>query len=181
MLRKNPDLSMRHISDEDLVRSADGELSSERAAEVDAHLEGCRNCRVRMENFQSTIAGLVHAYRAESDFQVPSIAGPRALLRARLTQLGSEPPAESWKRIFPFSSALPRVGVGGLTLIAIAIGMLGFRHGSFDAGASPNRSLTPGATRQITISEVCSVPQGTSGSRRVCFLTAEGSSGVWDR
>jgi Putative zinc-finger len=159
MLRKNPDLSMRHISDEELVRSADGELSSERAAEVDAHLEACWGCRVRMEDIQSTITGLFRAYHAEFDFQVPSIAGPRALLGARLTQLGSEQPVEWWKRILQFTLASPGVGVVGLTLIAIAIGILWFRHGSFDAGASPNRSLTPGATRQVTISEVCSVPQ----------------------
>jgi hypothetical protein len=56
-----------------------------------------------------------------------------------------------------------------LPLIVIAIGIIWFRHSSnralrassvlFAAEATPNRSLTPGATRQVTISEVCSVPQ----------------------
>lgn len=168
MLHKNPHLSMRHISDEDLVRSSDGELSSKRAAEVDAHLEACWDCRARMEDIQSTITGFIRAHHGEFDGQLPLAAGPRALLRARLAQLGSEQRVE-WKRVLQFGFALPRVAVVGLPLFAIAIGILWFRHATqwelnsttavFDTGAAPNRGLTPGATREVTISEVCSVPQ----------------------
>jgi len=169
MLPRNSHLSMRHISDEDIVRSADGELSLQRAAEVDAHLQACWDCRARKEDIQSTITGLVRAHHAEFDGQLPPAAGPRALLRARLAQLGSEKRVEWWKRVLQVGFALPRAAVVGLPLIAIAIGIPWFRHTTlrelssttalFDIGAAPNRGLTPGATREVTINEVCSVPQ----------------------
>jgi len=169
MLHKNRHLSMRHISDEELVRSADGELSPQRAAEVEAHLEACWNCRARMEEMQTTITEFVHAHHAEFDRRLPPVAGPRALLRARLSELGSEPRTEWWKRVFQFGFSLPRVAIVCLSLIAMTIGILWSRHASqrelgpayalFDAEAVPNRSLTPGATRQVTMTEVCSVPE----------------------
>jgi len=161
--------SMRHISDEELVCFADGELAPRRAGEVESHLEACWDCRARMEDIQSTITGFVRAHHAEFDRQLPPIAGPRALLRARLTELDSELRTEWWKRAFQFGFRPPRVAIVGLSLLAIAIGILGFGHDSqrnlrstsvfFDTQAAPNRSLTPGATRQVTITEICSVPR----------------------
>jgi hypothetical protein len=169
MLYKKTHLSMRHISDEELLRSSDGELSPRRTAEVEAHLETCWDCRARMEEVQTTITGFARAHRAEFDAQLPPIAGPRALLRARLAELGSKQKAGWWRHVLQFGFALPRVAVIGLFLIAIAIGILWSRHATqrqsasssalFDAGAAPNRGLTPGATREVTISEVCSAPE----------------------
>jgi hypothetical protein len=169
MLDKNPPTWMRHLSDEELVRSADGELSSERSAEVDAHLEACWDCRTRMEDMQSAITSFVRAHRAEFDAQLTPATGPRALLRARLTQLDSELRSEWWKRVFRFGFGLPRVAMVCLPLIAVAIGTVWFRSAAnrelrassawLDAETTPNRNLTPGATRPVTISEVCSVAQ----------------------
>ena len=167
MLHKNPHLSMRHISDEDLVRSADGELSSRRAAEVDVHLEACWDCRARMQDIQSTMTDFVRAHHAEFDGQLPPAAGARALLRARLAELGSKSRPGWWKRVVQLE--LPRVAVIGLPLIATAIGIFWFRQGTlrglssttalFNSEVTPNRSLTPGAAREVAISELCSAPQ----------------------
>ena len=161
MLHNNSHLSMRHILDEDLVRLADGELSSQRSAEVVAHLEACWDCRARMEEIESTITGFVRSHHAEFDGQLPSATGPRALLRARLAELGSETRTDWWRRVFQFG--LPGVAIVCLPLIAIAIGVVAFRYTSqrpasvsFEAEATPNRALTPGATREVTIGEVCS-------------------------
>jgi hypothetical protein len=169
MLNKNPETSMLHISSEELLRFADGELSSRRTAEVEGHLQACWDCRARMEDIQSTIRNFVRAHRAELDGQLPPVAGPHALLRARLAQLGSEERVGSWKRVLQFGLALPRVAVVALPLVAVAIGSLWFRPGterelslataSFGNGDAPNRGLTPGATREVTVDEVCSVPQ----------------------
>jgi hypothetical protein len=166
MLQKNSHL-MRHLSDEDLVRSADGELSSRRAAEVAAHLETCWDCRGRMENIQSTLTGFVRAHHADFDAQLPSAAGPRALLRARLTHLASEPQPEWWRRAFPFRFSLSGVATVCGPLIVMTIGILWFQSSAhrkmtagsmlFNAGATPNPNLTPGAIRQVKLSEVCSV------------------------
>ena len=169
MLRKNPHLFMRHISDEDLVRCAHGEPPSQRAAGVDAHLEACWDCRARMESVQSAMTSFVRAHHAELEGQLPPAAGPRALLRARLVQLASEQPVEWWKRALQFGSSLAGVAVVGSLLIAIASGTLWLRHAGqrglgstttlLDMETAPNPGLTPGATREVTISEVCSVPQ----------------------
>ena len=169
MLHKNPNLLMRHISDDDLVRSADGELSSQQAAEVDAHLEACWDCRARMEEVQGAITSFVRAYHADFDAQLPPIAGPRALLRTRLAALASESPREWWKQIFQFGFSSRPVALVCLSLLVAAIGMLWLWHAPeeelqsasvfYDAEAAPNRGLTPGATRQVTVNEVCSAPR----------------------
>jgi hypothetical protein len=158
-------LSMHHIPDEELVRSADGELSPQRAREVGSHLEACWDCRARMEEIHSTITGFVRAHHAEFDPQLPPVAGPRALLRARLTELDSELRTHWWKGVFQFGFPMPRVAI--VCLVAMAIGSLGLGYYSrrnlrftsvlFDWQAAPNRSLTPGATRPVTITEICSV------------------------
>ena len=169
MLNKNPHLSMGHISDEDLLRAADGELSHQCAGEVEDHLEACWDCRARMEEIKCTITGFVRAHHAEFDAQLPDGAGARALLRARLAELGSKPQSEWWQRVFPFGFSLSRVAALCMPLIALTFGTLWFRHSVapdprsaslvFDTGAAPNRRLTPGATRQVTIAEVCSAPE----------------------
>jgi hypothetical protein len=166
MLNKNPNSSLHHISDEELVRSADGELPAGRDAEVEAHLQACWDCRARMQEIQSAIAGFVRAHHTEYDAQLPPVAGPRALLRARLAQASSEPQMQWWERAFQFGFGVPRVAAVCLSLIAAATGAWWFQqssHGAFRSSSvlsdAPNRSLTPGATRQVTLNEVCAVPR----------------------
>ena len=169
MLRNHPPLSMRHISDEELLRSADGELPPQRSAEVDAHLEACWDCRARMEGLQSAITELVRSHHGRFDPYLPPISGSRALLRARIHELSAAPRPEWWKRVFQFGNSFSAAATISLLLIAMAIGSWWFRHsshphltsivGALGSNAAPDRALTPGATRQITLSEVCSVPQ----------------------
>jgi hypothetical protein len=166
MLPRDPHLSIGHISDEELVRSGDGELSPQRAREVGSHLEACWDCRARMEEIQAAITGFVRAHHAEFDPQLPPVAGPRALLRARLTELDSKLRTHWWQRAFQFGYTVPAVAI--VCLVAMAIGSLGFGYYSgrnltftsvlLDSQTAPNRSLTPGATRPVTITEICSVP-----------------------
>jgi hypothetical protein len=169
MLRKNSDLSMGHILDEELLGAADGELSVRRAAEVEAHLETCWDCRARMQEIQAAIADFARAHHAEFDSQILPGDGPRALLQARLAELTSARQAGWWKRLVQFRGSPPRAAIVCLPLLVIAAGVLWFSHSaqrdftstsaSFDADAAPNRSLTPGATRQVSLRDVCSAPQ----------------------
>jgi hypothetical protein len=163
---RDPHLSIDHISDEELVRSADGELSPQRAREVGSHLEACWDCRARMEEIQAAITGFVRAHHAEFDPQLPPVAGPRALLRARLAELDSKLRTHWWQPAFQFGYPVPAVAI--VCLVAMAIGSLGFGYYSgrnltftsvlLDSQTAPNRSLTPGATRPVTITEICSAP-----------------------
>jgi hypothetical protein len=157
-----------HPTDQELLLAADGELPTRRAALVRAHLTACWGCRARMAETEGTIADFTQAYRQGLDPQAPPLAGPRALLKAQLAELATRPAARSWRRFSQFASAA-RVAacICAALLVAAVVGEILFQHStlrearsavdSFEPGVVPNRSLTPGATRRVTISDVCSM------------------------
>jgi hypothetical protein len=164
--------SEMHVSDQELLLAADGELAARRAAQVRAHLAACWDCRARMAEIEGTIADFARAHRQSLDPQLPPIDGPRALLRAQLAQLVSKPPANSWRWVFQFQSpvrAVAFVGVAFVALFAAAVvGRIVLQHSAWrgtdsalvasERGSEPDRTLTPGATRMVAIGDVCSMP-----------------------
>jgi putative zinc finger protein len=167
MPNENLHLSDLHLSDQEMLLAADGELSTGRAAEVRAHLASCWGCRARMAEIEGTIADFARAQRQTLDPKLPPIAGPRALLRARLAELASKPDGNSWRWFANFSSAARGAAfVGAAVLIAVVTGSILVRQFTprrtnsaviaFERGALPDRRLTPGATRSVTVSDVCS-------------------------
>ena len=52
-------LGMRHPTDEQLLRFADGELSAPEAGEVRGHLRACWQCRTELEEIERTIGECV--------------------------------------------------------------------------------------------------------------------------
>ncbi len=78
-----------HVSDEELLLLEDGELPLSRSTEIRSHLEACWSCRTRVKEIEDTIVDFVHVHHAEFDPQLPPIAGPRALLKARLAECDS--------------------------------------------------------------------------------------------
>jgi hypothetical protein len=157
-----------HISDQDLLRGADGELPGRRAHQVRAHLAACWLCRTRLAEVEATIADFVHLHCSTLDPQLRCAAGPRALLKSRLAQAASKSGATRWPRFLQFffpRGAVAYVAVA-LFVIAIATVVLLERFApprsssSFvpiESAAVPNRSLTPGATRPVSINDVCSI------------------------
>jgi hypothetical protein len=170
-----------HLSDQELLLAADGELATRRAAEVHAHLAACWDCRARMAEIEGTIADFARAHRQALDSQLPPIAGQRALLRAQLAELAAKPPAGSWRSLFQFNSPMRAAAfVGVAFLIAAVAGKLLVWHSTRGAdsvvaannvaatvvtganasperGSEPDRSLTPGATRRVAVGDVCSM------------------------
>jgi hypothetical protein len=157
-----------HISEEELIQAADGELPDRRADQVRAHLASCWSCRARMADIEGAIANFVRGYRQTLDSQLPSADGPCALLRAQLAELACEADARTspWARRFISATRVAAVCVATLAA-ALVCGVL-IRHttarsgdtsvAAFEHGALPQRSLTPGAARSVTISDVCSMP-----------------------
>jgi hypothetical protein len=172
MRSENPYFSDAHLSDQELLLAADGELSTRRAAEVHAHLAACWDCRSRMAEIEGTIADFARAHRHSLSPQLPPIEGPRAMLRAQLAQLASKPPVSSRWWLFQFNSpmrGMAAVGVACLMFFAAAmVGRILFQRSfarsinsaviGFERGAEPDHGLTPGATRRVGISDVCSMP-----------------------
>lgn len=167
MRRKNS-----HLTDEDLLRLADGELSMPRSAGVRGHLTACWECRARMAEVEATIANFVRAERKNLDPQLPPIDGPRALLQARLAEMEAQSRGRSWQDLLQFDGSIRAFAcVSALIFVAIFLGKFAFQfvssnslqieNGSvltaFDRAVEPDRKLTPGATRAVAIADVCSL------------------------
>jgi hypothetical protein len=157
-----------HSTDEELLQAADGELPDRHAAQVHAHLAACWQCRARMSEIEATIAEFMRAHRQTIDPQLPPAAGPRALLRAQLAVLASTSTSGSERWFFQLS-AVKRTAIFlcAAILIAVASGRYFFQHlpsrstnsmaVPSERGVVPNPVLTPGATRRVAMSEVCSM------------------------
>lgn len=150
-----------HLSDQELALALDEELPPRRRAKLRAHLASCPECRARMIQAETAIADIIQLHRRELDARLPSIVGPRALLKARLAGIGKQSPTGAGGRL-PFWS--PRVGhqypwaaAGFVLLIALGIGFLKWSATSEDVAAAPKPRLTPGATVALTKEDVCQV------------------------
>src|SRR5580692_12747655 len=134
-----------HLSDREMLLAADGELSTRRAAQVHVHLAECWACRARMAEIEQAIADFARAHRQTLDPQLPPIAGPRALLRARLAESAAKREVGSWLH---FTSA-PRAAalLCAAVLIAAMVGRILANHftlrGTNSIGAAFERSALP--------------------------------------
>jgi hypothetical protein len=157
-----------HISDEELLQAADGELGTRRAAQVQAHLAACWNCRARMAQIEGAIAGFVRAHRETCDSQLPPIDGPRALLGAELAELAHQPRDHSRLPLGWINAARMAAVCASIAAAVLVAGVFLLHrtpHGldaglapSFEREALPERNLTPGATWSVSVSKICSNP-----------------------
>lgn len=153
-----------HLNEDDLLLSIDSELSGSRAEQVEEHLAGCWDCRTRKQNLEKTIGNLVTARHAEFDPQIPTGAGPRALLKARLAQAAAEPaPKEKIRVTAMRSSGIRRtLIIAFATAAAIAVIVGGVERVRIqnsevyaEGPLEPRPTLTPGAVRTVNATEVC--------------------------
>jgi hypothetical protein len=164
MSHDNPDLTFRHLTNEELLQASDGELSSDRMAEVQAHLAACWTCRSRKSEMDGAIADFARAYHQKFDPQIPPTEGPRAMLRARLGALASDTPSPGWTRILQVRSPVfAAVSVCAIVVATVWIMQI-VAHRSASPAATvaigirslPDSRLTPGDTRGISMTDVCS-------------------------
>ena len=144
-----------HLSESDLVLAADGELPPKRRSEVMAHLETCWACRERKQSLENTISAFVRARNRELEGQLRPIAGPRALLRARLAESAAASPP-LFSRVTSFWRLAPAAGV----FFSVLLLLFGLFEASVNAeGSKPRSGITPGEARAITMDEVCRLPE----------------------
>jgi hypothetical protein len=145
-----------HLSDQELLLSADGELAVRDVERVESHLAACWACRARKQEIEATILDFVRVHRGTFDPRISSADGPRALLKAGMAQV-AESGAQNPLRRIPWRMAWI------LTAAACALALLAYfvprrpisRPGRAIAVTVPDRSLTPGATILLTQGEVC--------------------------
>ncbi|MGC2108167.1 MAG: hypothetical protein WA655_01535 [Candidatus Korobacteraceae bacterium] len=155
-----------HLSDEELLLFSDGELAPGRVVEVNVHLAACWECRTRRMQMEETIAAFVQAHHRTFDPQLPPIAGPRALLKARLEQAAAAGSPRAW--FLPSAGALlgrTLAYLAAMLLIVTSAVVVAYRFRSTPPDRAlhavtapvPDRRLTPGAARPMSASEVCQV------------------------
>jgi hypothetical protein len=156
-----------HLTDDELVLAADDELGR-RTQGVRTHLENCPRCRSRAAIFDSVIAQLAQAQKSGLDSELPSVAGPRAALRARISEASVHNAGIASRLGIPSGLFAGALGFAALMAVATVAGVLAFRHsGSRDefpapllsnTGDLPNRDFTPGAARPASLQEICALP-----------------------
>jgi hypothetical protein len=148
-----------HLSDQELILAVDGELSARDAGRAQSHLAACWACRGRQQEIEATIGDIVRLHRRNVDGELPPADGPRALLKAQLSQLAETQPRH-WLQWFRpvslrFSAAIV---ASALSLFAIAYAVVHLRMerpARMVVLAVPDPSLTPGATVLVSRGEVC--------------------------
>jgi hypothetical protein len=158
--------SQNHISDHDLLRSADGELTAREAAEIESHLPACWTCRARKAHMETAIADFVNLHHNRLDAMLPSPNSARANLKRRMLELSQEAaPRKRWLLFlstpnrFQFALACAILGLLALAIVILQVRRMKYGHGSalagMEAGAVPDSRLTPGATLPVTSKDVC--------------------------
>jgi hypothetical protein len=156
-----------HLSDQDLLLAADGELPPAQAAQVAAHLSECWACRTRKHEIEGAIFDFVRLHPGNVDPLLPPAAGPRALLKAQLAELAAA--SRPWwigNCLAPRSvlrAFLTRpAAVAVLVVLAIAAGFYDWVPRSTSRSAFrpvpfsfPEPSLTPGAVATVSRQQVC--------------------------
>jgi hypothetical protein len=160
-----------HLSDQELLLAADGELSARECERVESHLAACWTCRTRQHEIEAAIGDFIRIHRQNLDRQIPPPEGPRALLKARMAQLGETQPAASlyslaldWFRSISWRLSSAMLGVVCvLAALAYFISQTyllsrvrdGRQPESMAAVTTPDPSLTPGAIVLVSRGEVC--------------------------
>jgi hypothetical protein len=116
---------------------------------------------------ESVLIELARTERSSLDAELPSIAGPRAMLRIRLAELSGKASFFERYRIFNGYSA-GALSMAALAAVLVVACVLGFRYSAAPGpvlsllspgrGILPDHSLTPGAARPVSLEQVCSLP-----------------------
>ena len=144
-----------HLTDEELLLAADGELAPARAAAVEAHLTQCWPCRARKQEMEQAIMDFVHLHRRLLDPRLPPVAGRRALLKAQMAEMSSsaQPRRRRWEQAWRPAAAA--------TLCVLVLAAAHYYHepAFISKAALPQPSLTPGAVATVSREQVCDSAQ----------------------
>jgi hypothetical protein len=154
----------RHPSDEEILQLIDLELSGNHAEPIKKHLATCAACQDRQGLIASRLKALGEFYDSEEIVSNVRMAGSRIRLQRKL----GEYRRNSSRRRVQMPSFHAPLPIAALTMLVV-IGLtfyLGKRVwqsrsaqlSSLQKVLMPNPSLTPGAVRPVTLSEICSVP-----------------------
>jgi hypothetical protein len=157
-----------HLSDQELLLAADGELLPAQAAQAAQvarqHLSGCWSCRARKQEIEEAIVDFVRLYRSNLDPLIPPAAESRALIEVRLAEMAADPQPwwTRWSQQFAWRRAWSQAAAALLLAAAVAAGYHDWIPGLVSRPAIrpvpvsfPEPSLTPGAVATVNREQVC--------------------------
>jgi hypothetical protein len=153
----------RHLTDREILMGLDGELSESRQALVARHLAECDACSAKRTAIAAAASAMSIDYRSSNT--APLVDLSKARLEVALARAAQEPTRPR----FVFASAIAVAAVA-----VLAVGATTFFNGAIAAGsllpghklALPVASITPGATWDVDVEELC------SGAARMRPITA---------
>ncbi len=155
-----------HLPDEQLLLDIDGEISKHDERLVRAHLDACWKCRARRQELENAIALFVRAQQNALDAKSPPVAGPRALLKARIAELPESTPGalSRWSAFahrfeLSIAAAACFIAIGGVVFVRLGAGHHAGSPPSHQLMVSiPDARLTPGAAVLENEQAVCAAP-----------------------
>ncbi len=145
---------MNHLSDRHLLLNLEGELPPHERKLALEHLQACWRCRARSRELENAIADFITVQQQELTNEAPPAAGPRALLKARLSQLPPAAPSFFHTRLgWPLAAAACALLLLGLVLVRTALRLQ--EPLATVAVSTPDSRLTPGAALLASRQDVC--------------------------
>jgi len=152
----------QHLSDEEILQFIDNELPANGSERLREHMAACPKCRDRQASIEGTLNTLSEFYTSEQ-FELGSMVAPsRTLLQEKLVD--DRKSHSFWRgRVSGFHLRLPIAAA--IVLVFIGFAFYGGRKILTDKPSAlspqeeaivPNRSLTPGAVRAVTLKDICS-------------------------
>jgi anti-sigma factor RsiW len=150
-------IASAHLSDQQLLLHLDEELARGEAARVRRHVDDCPQCWARLEAMRLVSADVEQEY-AGAKHVAHDASGPRALLKARLAETAAE-----LKGREPMRLGFARIAAYGCALVVlVALGVRVFVRPLpvqrvLSSQPLPDPRITPGATREVSLGEICSL------------------------
>lgn len=145
-----------HLSDRDLLQSADGEASPRDARRIQSHLAACSACRARLRSLENAAADFARVRRQFLDAQLPPAGPARAILKAQLAAIAGQSSSRS-KSWMLAAASLAAIGLAAALYLTVGVG----RPGSV-VFAAPRANLTPGAVVLLSREQVCSTERANN-------------------
>jgi len=148
-----------HLTELELIRFLDGEMETGQKTRASSHIEKCDSCNYRLAEI-ARISNELKEVDAVLSLPQGGARRARASLASRLSQ-ESRNDVSMWERVGGWMQTrmTPSFGYGALAAIAIVTVLFStpnlHRSVAEMAVSLPNRALTPGATRSVSLNEVC--------------------------
>ena len=142
-----------HLSDEELVLTADAELAAGRIIAIERHLSACWQCRTRRQELEGAVMAFV---RCQQEIPLPASDTSRAALIARIRTLPQSEPERPPRWMPPTPVWRVAAGACALTFVLLGVAWLQVRHsGANRAVFQPSPQLTPGAALVMDRDQLC--------------------------